>query len=163
MDLLEQARQGFRSIQVEDAIKEQALRYLSQWLAEPQFSGYRPQLDWLIREKQWSGLLDRFYQILPFGTGGRRGPVGIGPNRMNPWTLGASVQGHCDYLKERFPGIATTRVVLAYDVRQFKDQRQSYNPSLPNPELGLASKDFAHHAAEVYTANGIQAHILPDA
>ena len=40
-----------------------------------------------------------FYQVLPFGTGGRRGAVGIGPNRMNLWTLGASVQGHCEYLK----------------------------------------------------------------
>src|SRR5919206_249185 len=92
-----------------------------------------PQIEWLIREKQWPGLLDRFYQILPFGTGGRRGPVGIGPNRMNLWTLGASVQGHCEYLRERFPGIQPLQVVLAYDVRQFEDKRQSYNPALSNP------------------------------
>src|SRR5439155_2693487 len=157
MDLLEQARQGFRSIQVEDAIKEQALRYLSQWLAEPQFSGYRPQLDWLIREKQWSGLLDRFYQILPFGTGGRRGPVGIGPNRMNPWTLGASVQGHCEYLKQRFPGLRSLQVVVAFDVRRFEDKRGNYNPELPNPVLHLSSRDFAQYAAAVYVANGIEA------
>ena len=58
--------------------------------SEPEFAAYRPQLEWLIHEKQWAGLLDRFYQILPFGTGGRRGAVGIGPNRMNNWTLGAN-------------------------------------------------------------------------
>src|SRR5881296_2442115 len=162
MDALAQARDGFQTVPVDAEVREQALKFLQHWLREPEFSGYRPQLEWLISNKQWAGLLDRFYQILPFGTGGRRGAVGIGPNRMNRWTLGASVQGHCEYLKERFPGVATTRVVLAYDVRQFKDQRKSYNPSLPNPLLGLSSKDFAHHAAEVYTANGIHAHILPD-
>ena len=86
------------------------------WLTDEQFAAYRPQIEWLIETKQFAGLLDRFYQILPFGTGGRRGAVGIGPNRMNLWTLGASVQGHCEYLKERFPGAAPWRVVLAYDV-----------------------------------------------
>src|SRR5262249_6823289 len=106
-------------------------------------------------------LLDRFYQILPFGTGGRRGPVGIGPNRMNLWTLGASVQGHCEYLKERFPGSGPLHVVLAYDVRCFRDRRRQYNPDLPNPALGLSSKDLAQYAAGVYAANGVHAHILP--
>jgi phosphoglucomutase/phosphomannomutase len=106
-------------------------------------------------------LLDRFCQILPFGTGGRRGAVGIGPNRMNLWTLGASVQGHCEYLKERFPGVDPLHVVLAYDVRQFEDQRRQYNPELPNPVLHLSSRDLARHAACVYAANGIHAYILP--
>jgi phosphoglucomutase/phosphomannomutase len=105
-------------------------------------------------------LLDRFYQIMPFGTGGRRGAVGIGPNRMNLWTLGASVEGHCEYLKERFPGGGPLRVVLAYDVRRFEDQKKSYNPELPNPVLHLSSRDLAVHAASIYAANGITAHIL---
>ena len=47
---------------------------------------------------------------------------------MNLWTLGASVQGHCEYLKERFPGVEPLHVVLAYDVRQFEDQRQQLQP-----------------------------------
>src|SRR5215470_2932402 len=162
MDLLEQARSGFQTIEADAALKEQALKFLGQWLTRPEFSAYRPQLEWLIRTQQWAGLLDRFYQILPFGTGGRRGPVGIGPNRMNLWTLGASVQGHCEYLKERFPGVSPLRVGLAYDVRRFEDKRHNYNPDLPNPVLGLSSKDFARHAAEVYTANGIHTHILPE-
>jgi phosphoglucomutase len=161
MDLLAQAAEGFRGVEADPRLKEQALKYLGQWLTEPAFAAYRPQLAWLVRTAQWPGLLDRFYQILPFGTGGRRGPVGIGPNRMNRWTLGASVQGHCEYLKERFPGVAPLRVVLAYDVRQFEDKRHSYNPELPNPVLHLSSKDLAHHAAEVYAANGVEAWLLP--
>src|SRR5262249_17503475 len=152
---------GFRSIDADAALKEQALKYVRQWLTEPQFAAYRPQLEWLIQQKQWPGLLDRFYQILPFGTGGRRGPVGIGPNRMNLWTLGASVQGHCEYLKERFPGVERLQVVVAYDVRRFEDNRQNYNPHWPNPASPLSSKDFAHHAAGIYVANGIHAHTLP--
>src|SRR6516165_7603878 len=133
MDLLTQVADAFNSVEADAAFKEQALKYLGQWLAEAQFAAYRPQLEWLIQQRQWAGLLDRFYQILPFGTGGRRGPVGIGPNRMNLWTLGASVQGHCEYLKERFPEVPALRVVLAYDVRKFEDKRKNYNLEMPNP------------------------------
>jgi phosphoglucomutase len=161
MDWLAQAVGGIDSVEADPAIKDQAKKYVRQWLTAPEFAGYRPQLHWLIESRQWPELLDRFYQILPFGTGGRRGAVGIGPNRMNLWTLGASVQGHCEYLKERFPGIEPLRVVVAYDVRRFEDSRHSYNPDLPNPVLHLSSKDFAHHAVGVYVANGIEAFILP--
>ncbi len=162
MDLLAQASDGFQTVDADPAPKQQALKYLRQWLTAPEFAAYQPQLEWLIQQKKWSSLLDRFYQILPFGTGGRRGPVGIGPNRMNLWTLGASVQGHCEYLKQRFPGLALLQVVLAYDVRRFEDVRKNYNPDLPNPVLHLTSRDFARHAACIYAANGIHAHILPD-
>jgi phosphoglucomutase/phosphomannomutase len=162
MDALAQAAAGFQTIDIPQAIRDQALKYLEQWLSGcPEFGSYRPQLEWLIESKQWAGLLDRFYQILPFGTGGRRGLVGIGPNRMNLWTLGASVQGHCEYLKERFPELEPIQVVLAYDVRQFEDRGQRYRADLPNPVLHLSSKDFAHQAAGVYAANGIHAHIQP--
>src|SRR6516165_1590625 len=161
MDLLTQVADAFNSVEADAAFKEQALKYLGQWLAEAEFAAYRPQLEWLIQTRQWAGLLDRFYQILPFGTGGRRGPVGVGPNRMNRWTLEASVQGHCEYLKERFPGVAPLRVALAYDVRQFEDKRRQYNPELANPVLHLSSRDLAQYAAGVYVANGIHAHILP--
>jgi phosphoglucomutase/phosphomannomutase len=161
MELLARVADGFRKVDANAALKEQALKYLQQWLTLPEFAPYRPQLEWLIQQAQWAGLLDRFYQILPFGTGGRRGAVGIGPNRMNLWTLGASVQGHCEYLKERFPGVEPLRVVVAYDVRRFEDKRRNYNPDLPNPVLHLSSRDFAHHAVGVYAANGIHASILP--
>jgi phosphoglucomutase/phosphomannomutase len=162
MDWLTQAAAGFQGVAAEPALKEKALVSLRQWLRGPEFAAYRPQIEWLCQTAQWAGLLDRFYQILPFGTGGRRGPVGVGPNRMNFWTLGASVQGHCEYLKERFPGVTPLRVVLAYDVRRFEDRRRSYNPGLPNPVLHVSSRDFAQHAAGVYTANGIQVHLLPE-
>lgn len=161
MDALAAARQGFQTIDADPALKERALQNLQTWLSQPDFAAYRPQLEWLIGEKKWSVLLDSFYQVMPFGTGGRRGAVGIGPNRMNLWTLGASVQGHCDYLKARFPGESQLRVVLAYDVRQFEDRRGVYNPALPNPVLHLTSRSFCEHAAGVYAANGIHSFILP--
>jgi phosphoglucomutase len=162
MDTLHAAITGFQTIDADLAYKEQAARNLERWLTEPDFALYKPQIEWLIDQQKWAGLLDRFYQIMPFGTGGRRGAVGIGLNRMNLWTLGASVQGHCIYLQERFPNTAKISVALAYDVRQFEDQRKNYNPSLPNPVLHLSSKRFAQHAACIYAANGIHAHILPD-
>lgn len=161
MDLLARAAEGVRTLPFAPQLKERALQFLGQWLSGAEFAGYRPQIEWLIEAGQWSNLLDRFYQILPFGTGGRRGAVGIGPNRMNLWTLAASVQGHCIYLKEKFPGVSPLRVVLAYDVRRFEDTRKNYDPKRPNPVLHLSSRDFAQHAAGVYAANGIQAYILP--
>ncbi len=162
MDLLSAARQGFQAIDADPALKDKALQFLQQWLTGPDFAAYRPQLEWMIQSGKWSDLLDSFYQVMPFGTGGRRGGVGIGPNRMNLWTLGASVQGHCEYLKARFPGhTKPLQVVLAYDVRQFEDKRKIYNPSLPNPVLHLSSKDFARYAASVYVANGVYAWLLP--
>ncbi|HQR41220.1 MAG TPA: phospho-sugar mutase [Gemmatales bacterium] len=161
MDLLAACRAGFASINVDTSVKEQALVYLQQWLTGEAFAPYRPQIEWLIQQQQWAGLLDRFYQILPFGTGGRRGPVGIGPNRMNAWTLTASVQGHSDYLKEKFPTAQQLQVAVAYDVRHFKDARKQYCPDLPNPVMNLSSKDLCHLAARVYAANGIRCWVLP--
>lgn len=161
MDWQASVKAGFSTISQDAALVQKALHYLTQWLTESEFVSYRPQIQWLIDRKEWAGLLDCFYQILPFGTGGRRGAVGIGPNRMNLWTLGASVQGHCEYLKERFSGAKNLRVVLAYDVRQFEDKGKKYNLQLPNPVLHLSSRGLAQHAACVYVANGIGAHILP--
>jgi phosphoglucomutase/phosphomannomutase len=163
MDLLSQARVGFQGIDADPALKEKALANLATWLTHPDFASYRPQLEWIIRSARWSVLIDSFYQVMPFGTGGRRGAVGIGPNRMNLWTLGASVQGHCEYLKQRFPGVNPLFVVLAFDVRQFEDRRGVYNRDLPNPVLHLSSREFCQYAAGVYAANSIHSHVLaPD-
>lgn len=161
MDLLNQTQAGFANIDADSELKERALTNLNTWLTHPDFATYRPQIEHLIQQAAWSVLIDSFYQVMPFGTGGRRGSVGIGPNRMNPWTLGASVQGHCEYLRQRFPGVNTLRVVLAFDVRQFEDKRKVYNPALPNPVLHLTSREFCQHAAGVYAANGVQTVILP--
>jgi len=161
MDAIAEIKQGFQNVEADASVKALALHNLERWLSIDEFAAYRPQLRWLVEHKKWSGLLDRFYQILPFGTGGRRGAVGIGPNRMNLWTLGASVQGHCEYLKEKFPGKNTLRVAVAYDVRCFEDRGRNYSPDLPNPVLHMSSRDFAEYAAGVYAANGIEVHILP--
>ncbi len=130
---------GFAALPVADHFKQSAQDNLTRWLEDPLFAAYRPQLDWLIEQQQWSLLLDRFYRMLPFGTGGRRGPVGIGVNRMNPWTLALSVQGHIAYLRERYPDQPLS-VVIAYDVRVFNDLRGLYNPNLPSPLLGMTSR-----------------------
>jgi phosphoglucomutase len=161
MNMLSSAAAGFRTISTDAATTDRAIGFVAQWLSDPQFAAYRPQLESLIAQQKWSLLLDSFYQVIPFGTGGRRGSVGVGPNRMNLQTLGASVQGHCEYLRQKFPGVDPLSVVVAYDVRRFLDARKVYNPDLPNPVLGLSSKDLAHHAAAVYAANGVHVHVLP--
>jgi phosphoglucomutase len=163
MDLLASTRNGFAAIDADPTFKDKALENVDSWLRHADLAAYRPQLEWLIATAKWSLLVDSFYQIMPFGTGGRRGSVGIGPNRMNLWTLGASVQGHCEYLKQRFPGVNPLQVVLAFDVRQFEDRRKLYNPALPNPTLHLSSREFCQFACGIYAANGIHSHILaPD-
>jgi phosphoglucomutase len=162
MTLLEQARAGFDTVDASTEQRRDAANNLRRWLSDAAFAPYRPQLEWLIQTQQWAGLLDRFYQVLPFGTGGRRGAVGIGPNRFNPWSLATSVQGHCEYLRERFPARGDLRVVIAYDVRQFEDQRRQYHLDLSNPVLHVSSRRFAREAACVYAVNGITVHMPPE-
>lgn len=163
-NLYEQAGSGLRSLPIDPSLPNAALRHLKQWLDDPQFEAYGPQIRDLIQRRQWSLLADSFYQVLPFGTGGRRGPVGIGPNRINPYTIASSVQGHAEYLKaqQAAKGWNDLSVVVAYDVRQFLDSRQLYSRDVPNPCLGLRSRDFARMAAGVYAANGILVRMLPE-
>ena len=160
MDWLTIAEEGIKTVDAPELTKKESLRHLARWLVQPEFQEYRPQMQWLIQSGDFPGLVDRFFQILPFGTGGRRGSVGIGPNRMNSWTLGASVQGHSNYLRQQFQDNQLS-VAIAYDVRSFMDRRQQYCPTLPNPVLGLSSRMLAELAAKVYAANGIKAWILP--
>ena len=159
--ILQQVAQGFRGLPVTDDARQTAARHIAQWLTETPVLPYRPQLEWLIAQQQWSLLLDSFYRVLPFGTGGRRGPVGIGTNRFNAWTLASSVQGHVMYLRERYPH-QDIAVVIAYDVRVFNDLRGLYARDLPNPLLGMTSRAFAEVAAGVYTANGVRVSMLPE-
>src|SRR4051794_13696124 len=79
MDLLAAARSGFATVDADPALKDKALANLTAWLTQPEFATYRPQLEWLVTSGKWSVLVDSFYQVMPFGTGGRRGAVGIGP------------------------------------------------------------------------------------
>jgi phosphoglucomutase len=152
---IERVQAGLASLSVPDGVRETALANLSRWLAEDQFAPYRPQLQRLIDDQRWALLLDSFYRVIPFGTGGRRGAVGIGVNRINPYTVVTSIQGHVDYLRRHF-GPESMRVVVAFDCRVFKDLRGNYEATLPNPLLDMRSRDFARLAAGVYAANGIE-------
>ena len=129
------------------------------WLEDPRFVAYRAQLVALIAAERWTTLLDSFYQTLPFGTGGRRGPVGIGPNRFNPWTFATSIQGHAEWLRAARPE-EPLMVVIGYDVRQFFDLNGQLIPDIHTPVTGIRSRDFAEVAAEVYAAHEITA-VLP--
>ncbi len=84
---------------------------------------------------------DRFYRDLEFGTGGLRGVIGAGTNRMNIYTVGKATQGLANYLKNT--GKADLSVAIAYDSR-------------------IKSDVFARHAASIFAANGIKANIYPE-
>ncbi len=160
---LERVKQGFTTLPVPEEQKESALGFLQAWLSDDSFAVYHPQIHALIEAENWSLLLDSFYQVIPFGTGGRRGAVGIGPNRINPYTIATSVQGHVAFLRDLFGDDEPMSVVIAYDVRCFKDLRGNYIPDQPNPLMGLTSKGLGQLAVEVYAAHGISSYMLhPD-
>lgn len=87
-----------------------------------------------------SEIIDRFYRELEFGTGGLRGVIGAGTNRMNIYTVAKATQGYSNYLKKQtdYPSVA-----IAYDSR-------------------IKSDVFAKKAAEVFAANGIHVYIYPE-
>ncbi len=161
-NLIEKAKLGFTTLHVGQQYKDSALLNIKLWLSDSMFINYIPQLKHLIEAGHWDYLLDCFYQVIPFGTGGRRGEVGIGPNRINPWTIQASAQGHSQYLLKQYGDDAKRRgVVLAYDVRQFFSNKY-FNDELPNPVRNLNCKDLAIAAAKVYTANDIKVFLFDD-
>ncbi|MDT0553825.1 phospho-sugar mutase [Urechidicola vernalis] len=85
-------------------------------------------------------LADRFYKNTEFGTGGMRGMMGAGTNRINKYTLGRATQGLSNYLNQNFPN-KELKVVIAYDCRH-------------------NSQKFAHIVASVFAANGIKAFVF---
>ncbi len=149
-------REAFARVNVSEALKNRAEESLARWLEEDAFQDARRQLESLIERGSFNLLFDAFFQDIPFGTGGRRGPVGFGPNRINPFTVATSIEGHSKFLRSHFGSAANLSVVVAYDVRVFTDLRGVYDRSIPNPLLGLSSRDFAKIAASVYAANGIR-------
>ncbi len=165
--LLATADRGIEAVAVPDEIKQAARENLSEWIQTEKFAGlvspsdYGAILRWMIEAERFDLLIDSFYQMIPFGTGGRRGPVGVGPNRINPYTIASSVQGHAEYLRRRFPTTDRINVVVAYDVRRFNNLRSTYPDSLENPLVGLGSNDLARTATSVYAAAGIGVYTLP--
>jgi len=87
-------------------------------------------------------LRDSFYKDLEFGTGGMRGIMGVGTNRINKYTLGKNTQGLSNYLKKTYSDL-DIRVVIAYDCRH-------------------NSASLARTVAEVFSANGIRVHLFPE-
>jgi phosphoglucomutase/phosphomannomutase len=162
MRYLEEAKLGFDSLKVDSVYKKQALKFLEVWLNSDEFKNYHAQIIHLIKNKHFSCLLDCFYQVLPFGTGGRRGEVGVGPNRINPWTIQASAQGHSQYLIKKYgQKEAEKGIVLCYDNRQFFGN-EFLNKNLKSPIDDITSKDLAQKAAQVYTANGLKSYLFED-
>jgi phosphoglucomutase/phosphomannomutase len=161
--IIEQVRAGFKTLDVSAEHQNEALKWLEMWLTDNTFRDYVPQIKYLIESEKWDFLLDAFYQVIPFGTGGRRGLVGIGPNRINPWTIQASAQGHAQYLVNQYGEEAKERgVVLSYDVRKYT-QRGVYDDSLDNPIMNLDGPQLAEAAAAVYAANSIKVYIFDGA
>ena len=100
-------------------------------------------------------LFDAFWQVLPFGTGGRRGRVGYGSNRFNPTTVAMTVQGHCNYLSAAFPDREHV-VIVANDVRVFNDIAGVYRfLGERAPSAGTSSRSIAKLACEIYAGNGV--------
>ncbi|MAG07894.1 hypothetical protein CMO89_00305 [Candidatus Woesearchaeota archaeon] len=160
--LIEKAKQGFSTLEVGDKYRKSALKWLKLWLTNDMFKEYVPQISYLIEKEKWDFLLDSFYQVIPFGTGGRRGLVGIGSNRINMWTIQASAQGHSQYLIKHYGKEAKQKgVVLAYDVREYTE-KGVYNDSLPNPVMNLNCRQLAEGAAMVYAANGMKVYLFED-
>lgn len=119
------------------AIVERAEAYLRDE-ADPAF---KAEVQALLASGDMKELEDRFYRDLEFGTGGLRGVIGGGTNRMNSLVVTRATQGLCDYLIEQFPGKRLSACV-AYDSRR-------------------RSADFALATALVFAANGIKAYLFP--
>ena len=135
-----------------------ACQRLRQWLSGEIPYTYPDMLRRHLAAEHVDLVFDAFWQILPFGTGGRRGPVGYGPNRMNPTTVGTAVQGHCHYLRAAFPGHEDLAVVVGNDVRVFNDHAGRYRfLGADHPLLGVSSRSLGKLACEIYAGNGIVA------
>lgn len=111
------------------------------WLKEPFDEETRAAVEMLIKSES-PDLEDSFYRALEFGTGGMRGVMGVGTNRLNKYTLGQATQGLANYLQQQFPE-EEVKVAIAYDVRN-------------------NSKEFGKLVADVLTANGIKVLLFKD-
>ncbi|WP_372753178.1 phospho-sugar mutase [Labilibaculum sp.] len=97
----------------------------------------------LLENEDKTDLIDSFYKDLEFGTGGLRGKMGPGTNRMNIYTVGAATQGLANYINKAFAGKENLSVCIGYDCRN-------------------NSKLFSDTVANIFSANGIKAYIFED-
>jgi phosphoglucomutase len=124
-------------------IPAQVIEKANQWLNGKYDDETKATVKRMLDADDPSELIDAFYKDLEFGTGGLRGVMGIGSNRMNRYTVGTATQGLANYLKKEFSSLPEIKVVIGYDCRN-------------------NSRYFAETAANIFSANGIRAFIFED-
>ncbi|MFD2743188.1 MULTISPECIES: phospho-sugar mutase [Sphingobacterium] len=115
---------------------------VDRWLTEEYDSETVAAVQQLIDTNQDTELVDSFYKALEFGTGGLRGIMGVGSNRVNKYTLGQATQGLANYLKKQFPDQAL-KVAVSYDSRN-------------------NSQKLGHLVADVFSANDIEVFLFEE-
>ena len=124
--------------------KSEILQRAKDYIAAEQDERFRKEIEDLVAKEDYTELEDRFYQTLEFGTGGLRGIMGGGTNRMNTLEINLATQGLANYVLKAFPDKAkagTLSAVVAYDSR-------------------LNSDVFAEATALIFAANGIKAYLF---
>jgi len=113
------------------------------WLTNSYDEETRTQVQALLDNEDPTELIESFYKDLEFGTGGLRGIMGVGSNRMNIYTVGAATQGLSNYLKKEFVDLPQIKVVIGHDCRN-------------------NSRKFAEISADIFSANGIKVYLFED-
>ena len=116
------------------------LRKAGEYMAGEAHPVFRAEVEDLVARQDWKGLQERFYSTLAFGTGGMRGIIGGGANRMNPLNVRRITQGLASYVLKAKQGVPAS-AVIAHDSRRYSDL-------------------FAREAALVFAANGIRAYVF---
>lgn len=111
------------------------------WLSEAYDSETRAEVRRMLDAPDKTELIESFYKDLEFGTGGLRGIMGAGTNRMNIYTVGAATQGLANYLKEAFMDEPEIKVAVGHDVRN-------------------NSRKFAEIVADIFSANGFKVYLF---
>lgn len=111
------------------------------WLGDEYDEETRAEVRKMLDADDKTELIEAFYKDLEFGTGGLRGIMGAGSNRMNIYTVGSATQGLANYLKEAFPNLPQISVVVGHDVRN-------------------NSRKFAEIVADIFSANGIKVYLF---
>lgn len=114
-----------------------------EWLSDTYDEETRTQVQALLDAEDPTELIDSFYRSLEFGTGGLRGIMGVGTNRMNIYTVGAATQGLSNYLKKNFADLDEIKVAIGHDCRN-------------------NSRLFSETSAKIFAANGIKAYLFDD-
>ena len=112
-----------------------------QWLSPAFDEETRKAVEQMLANEDKTELIDAFYQNLEFGTGGLRGIMGVGTNRMNKYIVGMATQGFANYLLKAFPGKKDLAVVVGHDCRN-------------------NGRMFAETVADIFSANGIKAYLF---